>query len=1253
MKNLTLKGCQGHLLQSGDVKGITVDSSIDAVFVAVGLSENNPGLTIYKIAQGKEPREFITYDDPRLLSENQEPILIRDMKFLSESSSICIVLSNGEILMIRTEVSPDEDVVESIGDVENGILAAQWSPDEQVFALVTGNSTILLMSKNFDTIAEVDMLEKDLTEFNKHVSVGWGRAETQFRGKRVRAKLRDPTLPEKVDEGKLSPYDSSEVTLSWRGDGAYVSVNRIENGVRRAIRVYNREGALDSISEPVDFMEGQVGWRPSGALIAAVQRGEDDRKTQVIFFERNGLRHGEFTLRDVEDQPVSDVSWNISSDVLAVCYSSMVQFWTRSNYYWYLKQEFRFDSNIKFQWHPEKAYTCYIYSKDKVEILDFENVYSNDTCLPPNDLGVMPVIDGNVLKITPLSLVNIPPPMSLHEYELPFNCRSVSVSSNSDCIFAMGPDQLHRLFVDNWDITSAGNWDIASYAPGLIFKSVVCLSSTEVLLLADDADTTTVIFFNVKDDDLVMQDVHQYEKRIIKATTAVKENVFYLQTIGGDILRYDLATCEMKDVGVKFPAECYSFQACMANEIPVFIGLSRAGRLYADTRLLAQGCTSFLCVGNMLAFTTNKHILKFVCLKGYVDDFFVVDDSAIKDHDERCRNVERGSELVTLLPSKMSIVLQMPRGNLETIHPRLMVLNGVRDNIVKLDYGKAFIISRTHRIDLNLLFDYDPEKFFSNITLFVEQVKRTDYLDLFLSSLKSEDVTKTMYADTFSSRGSSATTCEDKVNKVCEAIRRTLQTSFSKTHLQTVLTSYLCQQPPDVTAALSIVSDLKVENEGKAEEAIKHISFLTDINMLFDFALGTYDLKLALMIAQQSQKDPREYIPFLRAFQKETPLRRKYNIDCHLKRFESALQNLSEIENAFDEVKNFVVSHKLYSEALKLYRYKKEQRKELLLLYANYLKDNGKAKEAAIAFESVGEYDRAIDAFKSAGAWRECLSIMESQSYPKHKIEEAATDLLALCLEKREYNDAGYLNVFYLRNKTEAIQNFCKGTMYAEAIRIAHGSNENLYEAVLLSSLNESFVEASETIADYKGQVKAQTERLQVLRTKKQENPAAWYEGIVDDGTPDDISLASTSMTSNPSLYTRYTGTSQSSRMTRNTARNRKRMERKRARGKKGTIFEEEYLVNSLRRLITRVNETRDEQQRLIEALMRCDMFAQANEIQHGFSQVIDTLREKATFIFSDPVKPVSSNEGLPEQSKSENLPIPQISPFEKFGILA
>ena len=78
----------------------------------------------------------------------------------------------------------------------------------------------------------------------------------------------------------------------------------------------------------------------------------------------------------------------------------------------------------------------------------------------------------------------------------------------------------------------------------------------------------------------------------------------------------------------------------------------------------------------------------------------------------------------------------MPRGNLETIFPRAMVVAGIRKLIEEKNYKKAFTHCRTQRVDMNILYDHAPEQFLANVTLFIDQVKKITYIDLFLSSLR-------------------------------------------------------------------------------------------------------------------------------------------------------------------------------------------------------------------------------------------------------------------------------------------------------------------------------------------------------------------------------------------------------------------------------------------------------------------------------------------------------------------------------------
>lgn len=88
------------------------------------------------------------------------------------------------------------------------------------------------------------------------------------------------------------------------------------------------------------------------------------------------------------------------------------------------------------------------------------------------------------------------------------------------------------------------------------------------------------------------------------------------------------------------------------------------------------------------------------------------------------------------MPTTYSVVLQMPRGNLETIYPRALVLAAIRRSIEAERYDEAFLTCRNQRVDMNIIHDHDPDRFMTNIEKILTQIKRIEHIDLLLSQLR-------------------------------------------------------------------------------------------------------------------------------------------------------------------------------------------------------------------------------------------------------------------------------------------------------------------------------------------------------------------------------------------------------------------------------------------------------------------------------------------------------------------------------------
>ena len=518
-----------------------------------------------------------------------------------------------------------------------------------------------------------------------------------------------------------------------------------------------------------------------------------------------------------------------------------------------------------------------------------------------------------------------------------------------------------------------------------------------------------------------------------------------------------------------------------------------------------------------------------------------------------------------------------------------------------------------------------------------------------------------------------------KVNKICDAFLEVLKTRTA-TNLQNIITANVCKSPPALDDGLLVVSQLMKDNSTMADKAVEHICFLSDVNKLYENALGLYNLDLALLVAQQSQKDPREYLPFLQALQEMTELRRCFSIDDYLGRHAKALAHLNALE-AFTELQIYTQKHSLYLSALSLYRYKPTQHSTITELYAQYLESKSQFKEAALAYESLLNYTKATSCYLSSGPsqWRETLFCALAQTPPLSglSLTDLATSLYDALIESKDYFAAATIQLDYLSSIPNAARTFCKGYFFADALHLVILRNQpSLLESVIDPGLADALGSSTELLAECKGQLLAQVPRIRELRAKALADPLAFYEGEKggDGEIPDDMSVAASSrLSTNRSLFTRYTGNNSQGQslgtagtgVSRATSKNRKREERKRARGKKGSVYEEEYLVASVRRLIERIESVRNEVGRLVIGLVRRGMWERARAIDGSLKEVIGMCRDCIPDVFgtedkvkaevdADEYRPVGGDAVLQESidAAGKRKEPPHVAAFEKLSLL-
>lgn len=93
---------------------------------------------------------------------------------------------------------------------------------------------------------------------------------------------------------------------------------------------------------------------------------------------------------------------------------------------------------------------------------------------------------------------------------------------------------------------------------------------------------------------------------------------------------------------------------------------------------------------------------------------------SLETKDYHVRAIERSTKIVAF--KKPKVVLQAPRGNLESIFPRLPVLYVIHEFLSKKNFLGAFLECRKNKINTNVLYDLNPGDFIGNIKLFIEQL---------------------------------------------------------------------------------------------------------------------------------------------------------------------------------------------------------------------------------------------------------------------------------------------------------------------------------------------------------------------------------------------------------------------------------------------------------------------------------------------------------------------------------------------------
>jgi len=1193
--------------------------------------------------------------DVRLVSDGGESV--------GHVPALCVITGGGD--MVLQPVGDDARPADIVGSVDAGILAAAWSPDEDLLVLITGGSapSLLLMTRHWDVVHEAPLATDDFGA-EAPVNVGWGSKATQFHGSEGKqAAMAAAEAPTAGDpRGPLVPDDDGLPRVSWRADGAYFVVSSAEPSAdgahrHRLLRMYTRAGVLSATSDPlVRGISHVLAVRPIGNLIATSQRmggpyapGRTGRH-DIVFFERNGLRHGEFSLREdaasmpdvplapsvpplapwANEHTIERLAWNADGTILAVHLRRgamhVLQLWTTGNYHWYLKHEAKYDVLYDLAWHPEQPLTLLVAHKS-VERRTFWLETPCSRGLPPHDASCAAVVDGAHVLLTPFRWQNVPPPMcAVALADAPTT--PVHVAWTTHTADDVTTDLLALLYagghVHVWALEYGSLTTPQRPRPALMPRRVATctLPNAEhaiqvALNVSDTRLAVAALVPDAQDPALVLAALPwpalggvSHVQRVPLSPAAAWRLVsvggtasFAVHDSYGHVAMHSLEAAPLKlDPLTAFCPTLFVVRTDAA--VPyVAIGLAPHGPVLTPKRVLAKEATSLTLTHTVAIWTTPSHTAQFLPLAALSGTLQMV---------ELGRRVERGSRIVTAVPSAMALVLQMPRGNLETVYPRPLVLDVIRAHIDAQEYGEALRISRAHRVDLNLLHDHAPAAFLADVPRVLAQIDHPDHINLLLSSLRNEDVTATLYRAWEPTAPIPAADLSTKVNRVCEAFLAALCAANERRYLSSILTAHVRQVPPDLEGSLAVLRKYLATDAALADEACKYIIFLVSADELYKVALGMYDLALALQIAQHSPRDPREYVPFLRELRAKTPpAYQRFCIDDHLGRHGKALGALAQAGEAYaDEAMAYMVQHKLYREGLAAWAHTPRMH-EAYGLFGDYLSAHQRPAEAATAYQLAHRPHDALRAFREADQWSQALTVALDVQLPRAELLQLAHAMSEQLQEQHKYDAAA--RVLLQVDEAEAgIVLLCRAHAFVDAqLACAEHARRDLLETHLAPAALEAQTALIEEADDMASQLERQVQRLTELDTKRAEDPSAFYVDEDHAPAPDHVDVMSD--VSQLTQFTRYTAAtslapslstlSLGSKRTSRQKSQAKKEAKKKLSGRKGSVYEEDYLHDSLQKLLsTRLSTLQRDVARLLPVLAtlgeRARMAAQVLQVR-------------------------------------------------------
>ena len=442
-----------------------------------------------------------------------------------------------------------------------------------------------------------------------------------------------------------------------------------------------------------------------------------------------------------------------------------MKIYNRRNYHYYVVQSYSLSYKCSdFAFDPENPFALVLALTDG-SVIRYEWKFSSASSRKLGGSGMFAIIDGNKLLCTPFDKVLVPPPMSFYQIQCKdeilsrdFNKSKMFIwtkfdilvfsleleqpdpeTSNKEIIFGKACLDYGKYpkKVGQYKLNSLSLKDpIVPHHWTVVNEDLVCCvapsrnesSGKSIFLISLDPNEEVC---NVERQIKVDGANSVFDLKSHEDSKGVSSIV--LSTTDNRVIQFDLDGNKLQMLAANRPInDIFTFEI---NSIFNFLGVSRNRFLYINSNLLCSEITSVqLQSKEFILFTTLSHRLYICPLSEVISKSFPLHLEGFY-----ARKIERGAKLAGVVQNGTSVILQMPRGNLECIHPKIMLIRLVEKKLEGNYHSEAFQICQKHRLDMNILCDHDFATFLSSLAQILRNVNSYLLVNLFISELNDKE----------------------------------------------------------------------------------------------------------------------------------------------------------------------------------------------------------------------------------------------------------------------------------------------------------------------------------------------------------------------------------------------------------------------------------------------------------------------------------------------------------------------------------